>query len=201
MKYYCDIAEAEQFGRLLWATGIQNNVDTYDEIVFVSDGAAWIWRLVEKYFPQAVQIVDWYHASQYLTPIAEAAFGADTSQAKEWLTRAKTDLWESRIQEVILACRTFLRHVHARPFVEKTITYYTNNEKRMDYARFRQQGYLIGSGTIESACKQIAAARLKCSGARWTLAGVIATAKARAAWLSKTWDILKPIYLNLSTST
>jgi len=64
----------------------------------------------------------------------------------------------------------------------------------------RQQGYLIGSGTIESACKQIAAARLKCSGARWTLAGVIATAKARAAWLSKTWDILKPFYLNLSTS-
>jgi hypothetical protein len=144
--------------------------------------------------------VDWYHASQYLTPIAEAAFGADTSQAKEWLTQARTDLWEGRIQEVIQACRAFLRHAHARPFAEKAITYYTHNEKRMDYARFRQQGYLIGSGTIESACKQIAAARLKCSGARWTLAGVIATAKARAAWLSKTWDILKPIYLNLSTS-
>lgn len=201
MKYYCDITEAEQFGRLLWATGIQNNVDTYEEVVFVSDGAAWIWRLVEKYFPQAVQIVDWYHASQYLTPIAETALGADTSQAQEWLRQIQTDLWEGRIQEVILACRTFLRHTHARPFVEKAITYYTNNEKRMDYARFRQQGYLIGSGTIESACKQIAAARLKCSGARWTLAGVIATAKARAAWLSKTWDILKPIYFNLSIAS
>lgn len=198
MKYYCDIAEAEQFGRLLWATGIQNNVDTCDEVVFVSDGAVWIWRLVEKYFPHAVQIVDWYHASQYLTPIAEAALGADTSQAQEWLTQVRTDLWEGRIQEVIQACRTFLRHAHARPFVEKAITYYTHNEKRMDYAHFRQQGYLIGSGTIESACKQIAAARLKCSGARWTLAGVIATAKARAAWLSKSWDLLKPIYLNLS---
>ncbi len=79
MKYYCDILEAEQFGRLLWTTGIQNKVDTYAEIIFVSDGANWIWRLVEKYFPQAIQIVDWYHASQYLTPIAEAAFGADTS--------------------------------------------------------------------------------------------------------------------------
>jgi hypothetical protein len=201
MKYYCDITEAEQFGRLLWATGIQNNVDTYNEIVFVSDGTVWIWRLVEKYFPQAVQIVDWYHASQYLAPIAEAAFDADTGQAQEWLTQARTDLWEGRLQEVLQACRTFLRHAHARPFVEKAIIYYTNNEKRMDYARFRKQGYLIGSGTIESACKQIAAARLKCSGARWTLAGVIATAKARAAWLSKSWNTLKPIYLNLSTST
>jgi hypothetical protein len=201
MKYYCDIMEAEQFGRLLWATGIQNNADTYDEVVFVSDGAVWIWKLVEKYFPHAIQIVDWYHASQYLTPIAEAAFSAGTSQAKEWLTQARTDLWEGRIQEVIRACRAFLRHAHARPFAEKAISYYTNNEKRMDYAHFRQQGYLIGSGTIESACKQIAAARLKCSGARWTLAGVIATAKARASWLSKTWDTLKPIYLTLSSAS
>ena len=201
MKYHCDITEAEQFGRLLWATGLQNHVDTYDEIVFVSDGAVWIWRLVESYFPQAVQIVDWYHASQYLTPIAETAFDADSEQARQWLTQARTDLWEGRIQEVIQACRACLHRTSSRAFAEKAITYYTHNEKRMDYARFRQQGYLIGSGTIESACKQIAASRLKCSGARWTLAGVIATAKARAAWLSKTWDNLKPIYFNVSAGS
>ena len=201
MKYHCEVTEAEQLGRLLWATGLQNKADTYEEVVFVCDGAVWIWRLVEKYFPQATQIVDWYHASQYLTPIAETAFGADTQKAQQWLTQARTDLWEGNIQEVIQSCRTFLRQAACRTFVEKAITYYTHNEQRMDYARFRQQGYLIGSGTIESACKQIAAARLKCSGARWTLAGVIATAKARAAWLSKTWDNLKPIYFNLSLAS
>jgi hypothetical protein len=196
MKYYCDITEAGQFGRLLWATGLQHQADTYQEVVFVCDGAVWIWRLVEQYFPQATQIVDWYHASQYLTPIAETAFGAGTPQARQWLTQTRTDLWEGRIQEVIRACRSCLPL--APLFAEKAITYYTHNEKRMDYARFRQQGYLIGSGTIESACKQIAAARLKRSGARWTLPGVIATAKARAAWLSKSWDNLKPLYVNLS---
>lgn len=201
MKYYCDIAEAEQFGRLVWATGLQNNVDAYDEIVFVCDGATWIWRLVEHYFPQAVQIVDWYHASQYLTPIAEAAFATNPSAAQEWLTQTRTDLWEGRLQDVLRACRTFLRHPQAHTWAEKAITYYSHNEKRMDYARFRQQGYLIGSGTIESACKQIASVRLKRSGARWTLAGVVATAKARAAWLSKTWDQLKPLYFNSSLAT
>jgi hypothetical protein len=201
MKYYCDIQEAEQFGRLVWATGLQNNIDAYDEIVFVCDGAAWIWRLVEQYFPHAVQIVDWYHASQYLTPIAQAAFGASTAQAQQWLTQTQTDLWEGHLQDVIRACRTFLPLPQVQSLAEKAITYYTHNEKRLDYARFRQQGYLIGSGTIESACKQIAAARLKRSGARWTLAGVIATAKARAAWLSKTWDQLKPLYFNSSLAT
>ena len=201
MQYYCDIQEAEQFGRLVWATGLRNHVDAYDEIVFVCDGAVWIWRLVEKYFPQATQIVDWYHASQYLTPIAEAAFGSSTAQAQQWLTQAQTDLWEGHLPDVLQACRTFLHHPQAHSSAEKAITYYTHNEKRMDYARFRQQGYLIGSGTIESACKQIAATRLKRSGARWTLAGVIATAKARTAWLSKTWDQLKPIFFNSSLAT
>jgi hypothetical protein len=201
MKYYCDIQEAEQFGKLLWASGIQHQVDANEEIVFVSDGAVWIWNLAQKYFPNAVQIVDWYHASEYLAPIAEAAFGANTAQAHEWLVQARTELWEGRIQDVIQTCRSLLSHVSARPFIEKAITYYDHNEKRMDYARFRQCGYLIGSGTIESACKQIAAVRLKRSGARWTLPGVIATAKARAAWLSHAWDSLKPDYFNLSPAT
>ena len=194
MKYYCDIQEAEQFGRLLWASGIQNQVDAYGETVFLGDGAAWIWNLAEKYFPNAVQIVDWYHASEYLSPIAEAAFGANTPQAHEWLTQARSELWDGRIQDVIQSCRSLLSHAPARPWIEKAVTYYDHNEKRMDYARFRRLGYLIGSGTIESACKQIAAVRLKRSGARWTLPGVIATAKARAAWLSHAWDSLKPIY-------
>jgi len=197
MKYYCDIQEAEQFGRLLWATGMHHPVDAYEEIVFVSDGAVWIWNLVQKHFPNAVQIVDWYHASEYLTPIAEAAFGANTLQAHEWLTQVRTELWEGRIQDVIQSCRSLASHTAAHLFIEKAITYYDHNEKRMDYARFRQLGYLIGSGTIESACKQIAAMRLKRSGARWTLPGVIATAKARAAWLSKSWDSLKPSYTRL----
>jgi len=54
----------------------------------------------------------------------------------------------------------------------------------MDYADYRKKGYWIGSGTVESVYKQIATARLKIAGARWTISGAIATAKARAAWLS-----------------
>jgi hypothetical protein len=197
MKYYCDIQEAEQFRRLLWASGHHHQVDAYDEIVFLGDGAVWIWNLAQKYYPNAVQIVDWYHASEYLTPIAEAAFGIHTQEANAWLTQVRSELWDGRIQDVIQSCRSLLSHAAACPFIEKAIHYYDHNEKRMDYARFRQLGYLIGSGTIESACKQIAAVRLKRSGARWTLPGVIATAKARAAWLSHSWDSLKPFYAAL----
>ncbi len=60
----------------------------------------------------------------------------------------------------------------------------------MEYARVRQLGYFIGSGTVESGGKQIATLRLKRAGARWTECGAVSTAKARAAWLSGHWDDL-----------
>jgi hypothetical protein len=191
ISYACDICEADTFGSLLWATGWKRQADLHQELVFICDGAAWIWRLVEKYYPKAIQIVDWYHASQYLSPVADAAFGHDTHQAKEWLEQARSDLWEGRIQELIQECQRLARNNSAVAEVaQKTITYYQNNEKRMDYARLRSQGYLIGSGTIESGCKQIAGFRLKLAGARWSFDGSVHTAKARAAKLSGDWDNL-----------
>jgi hypothetical protein len=62
------------------------------------------------------------------------------------------------------------------------------NKHRMDYARFREEGYFIGSGTVESTGKQIPGLRLQQAGARWTKEGGIATAKVRAAWLSNQWE-------------
>ena len=60
-------------------------------------------------------------------------------------------------------------------------------------ADYRVQGYMIGSGTVESACKQIVTRRLKCSGAQWNLQGAVQTAKARAAWLSGEWNLLSSL--------
>ena len=191
ISYACDIREAEAFGPLVWATGWKRRADLQEELIFICDGASWIWHLVEKYFPNAIQIVDWYHASQYLSPVAEAAFGSQTPQAMDWLQQARTDLWDGRIPELIQECQRLARCIPAAAeAAHKTITYYTNNQNRMDYGRLRAQGYLIGSGTIESGCKQIAGFRLKLAGARWTLDGSVQTAKARAAWLSGDWDTL-----------
>lgn len=183
ISYHSAIAPAEEFGQLLWATGLRRLADKAQELVFVCDGAAWIWKLVSHYFPDAVQIVDWYHACEYLTPIADAVFAQETTR-QQWLEQVKNWLWQGQVQQVIQACQHYNRHKTAGEAAQRAVTYYTNNQHRMNYAQFRAKGYWIGSGTVESACKQIATARLKISGARWTLAGANATAKARAAWLS-----------------
>jgi hypothetical protein len=190
ITYHCDIQPPEQFSNLFWASACQRKADLYEEVVFVCDGAVWIWKLIEKHFPYAVQIVDWYHASEYLPPIAEAVFGCGTEQYQNWLENARTLLWEGRMADLSLACQQWSSFSLAQPAVQQAVTYFTNNQKRMDYARFRQKGYFIGSGTVESAGKQISGLRLKRAGARWTEQGAVATAKARAAWLSGLWDIL-----------
>jgi hypothetical protein len=71
-----------------------------------------------------------------------------------------------------------------------TNPYYRNNLERIRYDQFRTAGLLLGSGIIESGCKQIVTQRLKLPGAQWNLDGAILTAKARTAWMSGEWQKL-----------
>jgi hypothetical protein len=191
LSYYVDLLPAETFADLVWATGFERLADQAEELVFVADGADWIWHIVERHYPQAIQIVDWYHACQYLAPVAEAAF-TDPPQRHAWVEQTQAALWEGRLDEVIAACRQQLQPNRSDDPAQKAVTYYSNNRHRMDYPTYRAQGYMIGSGSMESGCKQIGLERLKIAGARWTSHGARRTAKARAAYLSGQWHTLTP---------
>lgn len=185
MSYFCDITEADKFEPLFWAMGCQAKADLASEVVFVCDGAKWIWRLVERNFPNAVQIVDWFHAEERLENVARDALSAE--EASLWLENTRTALWNGDPYFVVRACEKL---ASSSVVADQAVTYFRNNAHRMQYDLFRSQGYMIGSGTVESGCKQIVAFRLKRPGAQWNLQGAILTAKARAAWLSHDWDTL-----------
>jgi len=185
-RYSCDIAEAEQFGKLLWASGCSVYADWVQELVFVCDGATWIWKLVSHYYPKAIQIVDWYHAEGRLKRIAEEAFSA-LEERQSWLEKITENLWLGNVEVVIEACQSLSKKC---TLAKQAVTYFSNNIERMRYAKFHAAAYLIGSGVIESGCKQIVTRRLKLPGAQWNLDGAILTAKARCAWLSGRWQEL-----------
>ena len=189
ISYFCDILEAEKLGPLLWATGFQRRALKAQELIFLGDGAEWIWNLVGEYFPQAVQIVDWFHAVEHLTPLAQAAF-ADEEEAHLWHEQVRTHLWEGQVDGVIAACTALVAAGKGGEVARKTAAYFSNNRQRMNYTNYRGKGYQIGSGTIESGCKQIGTQRMKVPGATWSLEGARRTAKARAALLSGQWDYL-----------
>jgi hypothetical protein len=188
ISYHCDKLEPEEFGHLFWATGCQRQVDFYEERVFIGDGAKWIWNMVALYYPDATQILDWYHASQYLYKIADEAFEAGSEDYELWIEKTKAWLWEGQIPRLIKECERFTDQAATAEVARAAVTFYTNNIDRMDYARFREEGYFIGSGTIESGAKRLGELRLKEAGARWTRAGAVHTAKARAAWLGQHWE-------------
>jgi len=189
ITYYTDIAQADDFGDLLWATGVQRDAHRALELVFLADGARWIWDLVSLHFPHAIQIVDWFHACEYLAPVAKHAF-TDKHKQKQWLEQVKTALWQGQLDDVIAACAQYSDPGLEADPAQKAVTYYTNNRHRMDYPTYRKNGYQIGSGTIESGVKQIATQRMKVPGARWELQSARLVAKARAAFLSEQWDCL-----------
>jgi hypothetical protein len=185
-QYACDIAEAEQFGKLLWASGCSVFADRVPELVFVCDGATWIWKLISHYYPNAIQIVDWYHAEERLERIAEEAF-SDLEERQPWLENITEALWQGNVECVLEACQGLSKKSN---LAKQALTYFGNHIERMRYAQYRAAGYLIGSGVIESGCKQIVSRRLKLPGAQWNLDGAILTAKARCVWLSGRWQEL-----------
>ncbi len=189
--YYTDICPAEEFGELFWGSGVARGAEDAAELIIIGDGAQWIWEQVDLHFPDAIQIIDWFHACEYLMPVAKQAFGDKTRQ-QQWLKQVRDALWHGELQTVIDACQQHVcPDLPARDdAAQQAVTYYTNNQYRMDYATYRQHGYQIGSGTIESAVKQIATHRMKVSGARWNLDSARSVAKARAAYLSHQWDEL-----------
>src|SRR5258708_31178345 len=104
IEYYLETHGLDAFSDLVWARAFGRGAHQAEQLVFIADGAVWIWRIVAKYFPQAIQIVDWYHAASYLVKVAHAAFGEGTDQAKDWLDVFRPALYAGRLATVMAAC-------------------------------------------------------------------------------------------------
>jgi hypothetical protein len=189
IHYFADICPASEFGSLMWATGVRQHAQLAQELVILGDGAEWIWKLVAEHFPGAVQILDWFHAAEYLMPVAKTAFSTEEAQ-NNWVAQTKQALWDGMIDEAITACLDLVRTEDSSDPAFVAARYFDQNRYRMNYPTYRRQGYQIGSGTIESAAKQIGMMRMKVAGAIWNEDSARKVAKARAAFLSNEWDEL-----------
>jgi hypothetical protein len=82
--YRAVLGSVDEFAPALWALAVERQVPQAGEVATVADGADWIWNLVADLFPDSVQIVDWYHAAEYLAHAAEALYPTDPAAAKTW---------------------------------------------------------------------------------------------------------------------
>jgi hypothetical protein len=133
----------------------------------VGDGAEWIWKHVQALFPDACQVLDYYHCSEYLHRVAQAQYG-QTLQALEWVEATLTRLYMGKMGTVLGGLRPMQpTSEEARKAIDNCWVYLNDHRGRTDYGTFRRGGSPLGSGGIESSNKVICHVRLKRSGAWW----------------------------------
>ncbi|MCG8350838.1 MAG: ISKra4 family transposase [Chloroflexales bacterium] len=184
-RYVAALADAATFGWHFWAEAQRRGSTEDTEVVLIGDGAHGIWKLADEHFPHATQIVDWYNASQYLWPAATTIWGTAGDQQRTWANTQLTALWEGRIDDILAALEPYRARGDG---VTDGLSYISTHRSRMDYPTYRARGLHIGSGTVESTCKQIVSARLKLAGMIWDPAGAEAVAVVRAWLKSHRWD-------------
>ena len=155
--------------------------------VCIGDGAAWLRRLFDEWFPNAVPVVDFFHAAEYLWAAAGARYGPGTDLAKRWAKRLCRLLKAGRADQVLAALRRA-----GGGECGKAAGYIDERRDRMRYDEYLARGLPIGSGRAEAACKTVVGRRLKCTGMRWTVDGANPVLWVRCArlsgWFDDYWD-------------
>ena len=160
-------------------------------LVFINDGAVWIDNWINKKFPSAISILDYYHATENIAKVGKVLIKGK-EQFAEWFNKQKECLLKSEIKEVINSILKLTPKNEEQVDLKMSlIKYIRKNKKRMDYKRYRDKGLQIGSGAIEAAHRTVVQARMKKSGQRWSNKGAQNMLNLRVAFKSDRWDLVK----------
>ena len=166
---------------------VEYHVDTMAKVVFIADGAKWIWKWVEAMYPEATQILDFYHAKEHLCQWVGLAIKDEVDKQK-WIDEQAFLLLNNKVGRVmnnIVQLKVYTPN--ARKNRKTLLSYYTTHRSRMNYKTYRENNLMIGSGPIEAAHRNVIQQRLKLSGQRWTISGAQQIANLRVAHKSKLW--------------
>jgi hypothetical protein len=188
-SYCAGLWDVAAFTPYYWAEAYRRGVERAQTTLCINDGATWIWNMAFQCFAQRTEILDWWHAAQRLWDIALARLS--TQEAALWVQARQAEMARSQLRQLFHHVRLLFPRSQPLPkVVREAVVYLFHNRKRMDYATFRQAGFPIGSGTIESACKTVVQARMKLAGMRWSRAGATAMLTLRTLSLSDRWHEL-----------
>lgn len=182
-SYVGAIESSADFGHRLYAEAVRRGLKRAEKSVVLSDGADYNATIAREHFPQALHIIDFYHASERLNIFIKE----DTHYACQgtFHQECHTLLDEGRIEQLAQRMRQGLPRSGKRRTEGLTrINYFGQRKEQMRYGDFRAQGLFVGSGVIEAGCKTLIGKRLKQSGMFWSVAGANAIIAARCCLYS-----------------
>jgi len=188
------IEAAEEFGVALRRWADQCGLASAKEVVFIGDGAEWIWNIADRHFndKRTTWVLDWYHLVEHLWEAARVLYPDDRAEqvglVAEWKRVLRYEggirLW--RRLEALRA--TVEENASSREAITSLLGYLKPRLDQTDYPSYRQRDMAIGSGAVESAGKQLVVQRAKGPGMHWTADGLESVLALRSISLNRDWD-------------
>jgi hypothetical protein len=188
-EYVATMSSRKKFVDLLYSSYCKKVGNSEHELVILGDGAKWIWSMADYLYPNAIQILDFYHVSEYVWKVAREAFPDNEKLQKEWVNIQLEHLRNSESEKLDLD-KFNINSDELKKAIKNLKTYLKNNKNRIDYKSYIERGLMIGSGVIESSNKKVVGQRLKQSGMFWSKEGANSVMTLRACLLSssKNWE-------------
>jgi hypothetical protein len=188
VRYLSGFYDFQTLGRQLHREALEVGWTAVEQQIAISDGGNGLENFFHTYFPKAECILDFWHAKEYLVELAKAMYPGDETARQSWTDEACHQLKHEGGPAVRARLETLdvrSASAEARETYRCTVQYFRNHEHRMDYPRYVRNGWQIGSGPVESACKTVVGNRLKGGGMRWGPAGADAVCHLRGLYLSE----------------
>lgn len=185
----------------LWAEAMRHGLAQAARVLVIADGAVWIWNLVSDRFEKAVERLDLFHAKEHLWAVARALHPEDEDAVAKWVKPLLKDLEQDRGEQVLATLESLVAGLRqtAREAVEKGCHYFGANLARMKYKEGKRRGEPLGSGAIESTCRQYQC-RFKRPGQFWSREGDEALMCLETFWRNDRWPVLFPHSLHIDPS-
>jgi hypothetical protein len=186
-RYAASGVSGEDFEGRLKALACRMNAHGTPQVAFVGDGAPCLWAMAREVLPKkTVMIQDYWHVCQHLSAAAACLYPRDAERAVE----LKSLLWNGQGEAIIERFSAALKTLRGerRKKLEGEIGYLRNGRERMDYPRYRAEGWPVGSGAVEGTCKHLVKERYNVTGARWKRANIPRVLALRLSIFNEEWS-------------
>jgi hypothetical protein len=181
--YVASMDDLSKTGLLLRRQATAAGFEQAEQQIAISDAGAGLENFFRERFPRAVVIVDFWHAREHLVELAAALFPCDDAKRQRWIAARSQQLRYEGGAAVLAELEKMEPSRFSAPARDAHAAhtqYFRNHAHKMEYPQYRANGWQIGSGPIEAACKTVVSKRMKQSGMRWGLSGANALCHLRA---------------------
>jgi hypothetical protein len=179
--YVGAIESSTLFGWRIYAEALRRGLAQAKEVIVLTDGARYNRTIAQTHFPEAVHIVDLFHAYEHLTTLAQIVWGQEAKAPRAWRNLLEAGHISRLLHQ---AGKTLPASGSSKKSLLQQLGYFENNALQMRYAEYREKNFFVGSGVVEAGCRTVIGERLKQSGMRWSVRGANAIIALRCCILS-----------------